>query len=623
MSSMIHFFPFVAQTKANIEHQNKFLSKISLTGKINANTHSANLFEYTDNTILKFDRLKEALIEAMVSENYAKVRGELLQKAQMAIDILNRNLFERTADVGFLATDGEIIQFLSQENPDKAKIEQRLRDYVSKYSVYDDVLLFDTDRQLKANINPQNHLSASSDKILQEAINSEEYIEFYGHSDIFSSRDKCHLFAQRIMHHHTCIGVLVLSFKFQDELEEIFDSLSLKDEMIVLEDNTGVIASSMQSQAKNETRIIYTKQEDALIFKSNKLAIQTKAKGYQGYHGLPWSSTAVALKLDTSTPALENRLPLPSSLQEVIDEAYETVDDLSDVIINGELTASKYREYTLSPILDNLRNISDALVENITKATTSLVDIKTASLLNSCRLATEFAMDVMDRNLYERANDCRWWALTPQFIQALGNESPDSETLSQTLSYINGLYTVYTNILLYDKTGTIIASSQDSALIGTKLSGSALSQTLQNSDPQRYSVSDFTKTPLYHDKPTYLYHATIINDNRAIGGIAVVFDSEVEFKAILDDSSLEKQAGFSLFCDTSRKIIASNNPKLSTLEILDLPDHYFKAGNSFQDFITYHDKNYLLSIVPSNGYREYKREDGYTNDLFAVSFVEV
>ena len=623
MSSMIHFFPFVAQTKANIEHQNKFLSKISLTGKINANMHSANLFEYTDNTILKFDRLKEALIEAMVSENYAKVKGELLQKAQMAIDILNRNLFERTADVGFLATDGEIIQFLTDKNPNREKIEARLRDYVSKYSVYDDVLLFDTNKQLKANINPQNHLTSSQDKILQEALESEEYIEFYGYSDIFSSRDKCHLFAQKIMHHHTCVGVLVLSFKFQDELEEIFDSLSLKDEMIILEDNTGIIASSMQSLAKNETRIIYTKQEDALLFKSNKLAIQTKAKGYQGYHGLPWSSTAVALKLDTSTPALENRLQLPASLQEVIDEAYETVDDLSDVIINGELTASKYREYTLSPILDNLRNISDELVENITKAATSLVDIKTASLLNSCHLATAFAMDVMDRNLYERANDCRWWALTPQFIQELGKESPDTDALHQTLSYINGLYTVYTNILLYDKTGTIIATSQDSALIGTKLSGTALSQALQNNDTQRYSVSDFVATPLYHDKPTYLYHASVIKDDRAIGGIAVVFDSEPEFKAILDDSSLEEVKGFSLFCDTSRKIIASNNPKLPTLSTLDLPESYFQAGSSFQDFITYHDKPYLVTIVPSKGYREYKREDGYKNDLFAVSFVEI
>jgi hypothetical protein len=34
-------------------------------------------------------------------------------------------------------------------------------------------------------------------------------------------------------------------------------------------------------------------------------------------------------------------------------------------------------------------------------------------------LLTSLLVDLLDRNLYERANDCRWWALTPQLSELL------------------------------------------------------------------------------------------------------------------------------------------------------------------------------------------------------------
>ena len=58
----------------------------------------------------------------------------------------------------------------------------------------------------------------------------------------------------------------------------------------------------------------------------------------------------------------------------------------------------------------------------------------------------------MDRNLYERANDCRWWALDPVLLRL--TETPPGEPrrqgLEKILAYINGLYTVYSNLLLFD-----------------------------------------------------------------------------------------------------------------------------------------------------------------------------
>ena len=59
-------------------------------------------------------------------------------------DIVVRNLYERTADIGFLATDRELCEFVAGIQTDADKIRMRLRDYRSKYTVYEEILLLDT-----------------------------------------------------------------------------------------------------------------------------------------------------------------------------------------------------------------------------------------------------------------------------------------------------------------------------------------------------------------------------------------------------------------------------------------------------------------------------------------------
>ena len=64
--------------------------------------------------------------------------------------------------------------------------------------------------------------------------------------------------------------------------------------------------------------------------------------------------------------------------------------------------------------------------------------------INTARLT----MDIMDRNLYERANDSRWWALNKELIQSL--ENADVRKINEILSHTNSLYTVYDNIYVFD-----------------------------------------------------------------------------------------------------------------------------------------------------------------------------
>ena len=50
-------------------------------------------------------------------------------------------------------------------------------------------------------------------------------------------------------------------------------------------------------------------------------------------------------------------------------------------------------------------------------------------------------------------NDCRWWALNASFRRLLAETviSPaDSRHCTEILQYINGLYTVYHNLILFN-----------------------------------------------------------------------------------------------------------------------------------------------------------------------------
>src|SRR5690606_40143660 len=70
-------------------------------------------------------------------------------------------------------------------------------------------------------------------------------------------------------------------------------------------------------------------------------------------------------------------------------------------------------------------------------------------------------VDLLDRNLYERANDCRGWALSPDLRAALDTQSGSTtDRARHTLQHINSIYTVYTSIVLYDLEGNVVAASR-------------------------------------------------------------------------------------------------------------------------------------------------------------------
>ncbi len=627
-SKFLTIFPFIENSVKLLDDQNRFLKKIILTGKISALEKAANLFSFTEKTIETFSDLKTELIPLLIRENLKKYTEELRSKAQISIDILIRNLFERTADVGFLATDTAIIEFLNGNNTSEA-LQERLIEYTMKYSVYNEIIITDTQGNIRLNINEANSIISSSDPIINNALQNDGYIEQYAHSDLFPIQNKTLLFAQKITDNNQAIGVLILCFRFEDEMNRIFSSLLNPNEHIFFTDGKEVISSS-----SNESNQILKEYRKGMInseisYHDGNLFISAKTKGYEGYYGTSWNSIAyINVKRSTQNPPIKDPISQKSTLDDniksIIRKADDVIEDLSDVIINGELIASKERVYVLTPVLDNLRTVSSSILSTIKDTVTNLENTIMDGLIFDAKASANLAIEIMDRNLYERANDCRWWAMTPIFEKELSRDIPDSQRLHDVLAYINSLYTVYTNLFIYDSHSTIIASSNDSTLIGKKVSGDYISKIFNNTSSQNYFVSPFENTPFYNNEATYIYSATIQNKNKILGGIGIVFDAAPQFNAMLNDSFPSQKSGFSCFIDRKGIVLSTSYPNAKPMEKMELDEKIlrFNSKNTTHHFVTYDGKKYLLGIAQSQGYREYKVEDNYKNDVLSLTFIE-
>jgi chemotaxis signal transduction protein len=254
-----------------------------------------------------------------------------------------------------------------------------------------------------------------------------------------------------------------------------------------------------------------------------------------------------------------------------------------------------------------------------------------AAISHKVESRAAFAIDVMDRNLYERANDCRWWALDATFGRVLADLTPDGiKRCGEVLGVINGLYTVYSNLILFDARGEIVAVSkpEQAHLVGTTIEEPWVGRTLALTTTQHYAVSDFVSTPLYDGAATYIYGATVRDSNtlRAVGGVGVVFDATPQFAAMLTDALPRDERGvvmsnsFALFVDRGGRVLASSDARFPVGEpcglALDLNGLERSAAQS--QIVSFGGHLYTVGMALSNGYREYKVSDGYSADVISI-----
>ena len=681
--SVIEVMPKVQEYERRLLSLNRQLNKTTLTGKISNLQSAETLFEFMEETSEKFSNLQQNLVHTIVAESVKKIILEASSKAQVCIDILIRNLFERTADVGFLATDEDLTAFMAKSDNSEdeySQIHEHLNEYVKKYSVYSEILLIDMDGRVKIHLNQDNPVSNNADfkNIVEDVTsNKEEYTEYFGYTKLVPNADNSLLYMQNITNgpedSGPTVGILVLVFKFDDEMESIFNKLDNNNHrpiMLLLNDKGQTIATNNSEIVPIGKRFeALVEEEYKLINYNNKryIATSAKTKGYEGYFGIPWHAyLLVPLKealnadvgdvTDLDETILHNSNLLSDELKQIKENSEEIEEDLVDTIINGELIASKTKAYSLNPVLENIRNISSDISEVVNASINDINKTIAEATLGDVTFLASLAIDIMDRNLYERANNCRWWALNSELRVILSNDEismADQQRVTKILEYINSLYTVYTNLFVFDKQGKVISVSnqKDQVLVGQRIHNSAVEATLKNNDSQKYFVSEFDNSELYQNKPTYTYYASITQkakSKRTVGGIGIVFDSEPQFEAILSDSLpmtldldendtsapidetkhdnlIHTAKSFAVFTDRSGKILSTTNPHIDVTDKCTLSEDNLSTakGESKAGIVEINDTHFTIGCVSSSGYREYKNSDGYNNDILALVLMQI
>jgi chemotaxis signal transduction protein len=534
-----------------------------------------------------FETLATHLVTHLGTETHQKTVVACQARAQVAIDILVRNLFERTADVGFLASDDAIRKFCKDaptlkaviaEGGDEAQgaertlqmatesIQRRLAEYVAKYSVYDNVILVSPRGEVLAQLAGGKAPARTEDSLIDATLASgAPYVESFAASDLVPGASRALLYSHRITYKGDTVAVLCLSFKLEDECTGIFNRLRNESDWSVLaliDDRNQVIASTDPYQVPAGARVPDAggARGGLVRFAGREyLAVTRSAKPYQGYAGPSWRGHVMIPverafetqdrtgELQCSPEALADIRRNPAifsvGLREIPRQADAIQKDLNRSVWNGSVrlsTGSAANVTFAKALLREISNMGRKTKDVFERSIGELHETAVSSVLEDSEFIASLAIELFARNLYERANDCRWWALNGVLAGTLsGREGCDGEAASAVLSHINSLYTVYQGIVLFDAERRIVAVSREDLahLIGGQIDEPWAGETLSIVDPQGYSVSRFGPSGLAGGENTLIYSAAVRGaDRRVTGGVAVVFDACTQLTAMLTDA---------------------------------------------------------------------------------------
>jgi chemotaxis signal transduction protein len=622
-----------------------------------------------------FGELAGSLLNQLGREALKKCLQETGARAQVAINILVRNLFERTADIGFLSSDEDIRAFLRGDSAERdaalPALRARFREYVRKYSVYSDIILLDPQGHVLARLDDSVPTARSADPLVRTAIDTRAgYVESFRATDLIPDGKRSLIYAFRVTGERGAVlGVLCLCFRFDNESKLIFSNLVDDNDwtVVTILDEAGlVIASSDPFHIPLGAQMAPVLDAEYRIVKfgaSEYIATTRAAQPYQGYAGPGWyghamvplahafAQEAAAMQvapdvlariIHASTLFSQEVRSIPAKAELIQRELNRSVwnGNVSQGAASAQGAGSEATNATFSKILLKEISATGARTKDVFEGSIAdLHETVVASLLQDNEFHAALAIDIMDRNLYERANDCRWWALASVFAELLSRPQPseeDAQAIGAILRTINGLYTVYTNLIVFDAGGRIVAASDasHSELAGSVITDEWVARILALKDAQGYAVSSFAPTPLYRDRPTYIYGAAIRSPQRAqaVGGVAIVFDAEPQFAAMLNDALPRdgkgeiKHGGFGLFVEPNGRVIACSDQHFRPGETLAIDGAFLRLapGAGHSGVTVLGDALYAVGARASSGYREYKdANDGYRNEVIALVFARL
>lgn len=653
------FIPFmrdVARCENALRELNLMWRLIEASAKMNCPEEARSLLPMMSATREGFQRLESELVMSLVQESIGEVMAELGTSARHVIDIVVRNLYERTADVGFLATDQTLCRFVAGIDTDAEAVLERLREYRNKYTVYDEILLLDAQGTVLVHTDADSPIEGSHDPLIEQTLKSRGYVETFRASNLRPGKTHALLYSHRLLDPRSGepVGVLCLSFAFGSEMEGIFQAHQDQERRsiaLLLDGQRRVIASSdpLWLPIGAPVPVNHHGAPEPMVCGGRTYLVQTvPSRGYQGYPGPQGWTGQVMVPIELAFVAQQRQtidrleptvaLGLLAHAQTFcppLNEIVMAAQTIRRVVWNGQVMTATERgsEQKLKAVLEQIGQTGARTNEVFNQSIRDLYGTVLGSRTRDSELLTRLLVDLLDRNLYERANDCRWWAQTPELGVFLSDPQPDAAALARitaVLERINALYTVYARLVVYDRQGQILAASHarlndGSSVLDLQIDAQTLTDVLALSSTQAYHVVPWHESALCDGQSTYIYHAAIRTSGphpTAVGGIGIVFNAPQEFQAMLSDSTREKPGVQTAFLNRHGLVLASTHADYPSGSNLVLPPELLqlKGGQSLSQVMVLDGHYCIVGCAASSGYREFKRSDGYRDDVLAVSF---
>ncbi|MBV8537734.1 MAG: chemotaxis protein, partial [Alphaproteobacteria bacterium] len=181
------------------------------------------------------------------------------------------------------------------------------------------------------------------------------------------------------------------------------------------------------------------------------------------------------------------------------------------------------------------------------------------------------AIEIIDRNLYERTCDVRWWATDSAVVGCASAPTPEATVhASRRLGVILDSYTVYLDLWIADLNGRVIASGRPERFpqcVGRSVANEAwFKDALATRAGDEFSVADIAVCDPLDRKPVATYAAAIREnaaaDGKPIGVLGIHFDWGPQSQAVVKGVRLSEDEWARsrvLILDREFKVLAASD----------------------------------------------------------------
>jgi len=180
-------------------------------------------------------------------------------------------------------------------------------------------------------------------------------------------------------------------------------------------------------------------------------------------------------------------------------------------------------------------------------------------------------IEIIDRNLYERSCDVRWWATDSAMVDCLAHASPESAAYAaRRLGVILDSYTVYLDLWVADSNGRVVANGRPGrypGVVGTDVSTESwFVDAMATATGNDYSMADISANPAL-DNALVATYATAIReggeaDGAPLGVLGIFFDWQPQADSVVKGVRLqaeEKTRTRCLLVDRNMKVLAASD----------------------------------------------------------------